>query len=45
MDKWVPDAWARVDAEVIARTHNGGPTGAERDTTLGYWKRVQAALR
>ena len=43
MQKWVPDAWERVDAEVIARTHNGGPQGAGKDTTLRYWQKVQAA--
>ena len=43
MQKWVPDAWIRVDAEVVARTHNGGPLGAQRDSTLRYWQKVQAA--
>ncbi len=45
MRRWVPDAWARGDAEVIARTHNGGPQGAQRDATLKYWERVRARLR
>jgi len=43
MQKWVPEAWARVDAEVIARTHNGGPLGAQKESTLRYWQKVQAA--
>lgn len=44
MQKWVPEAWDRVDAEIIARTHNGGPTGADKRATLRYWRRVRAAL-
>jgi drug/metabolite transporter (DMT)-like permease len=44
MRKWVPDAWARGDAETIARVHNGGPGGAAKDATRGYWERVRARL-
>ena len=44
MRRWVPDAWARGDAEVVARTHNGGPRGAERAATDRYWRRVRASL-
>ncbi len=44
MRHWVPEAWADGDAEVIARTHNGGPRGAERAGTLGYWHKVHAEL-
>lgn len=44
MQKWVPEAWRRVDAEVIARTHNGGPQGAKSNKTDGYWQRVQRRL-
>ncbi|MCA8977019.1 MAG: hypothetical protein KDC98_20020 [Planctomycetes bacterium] len=43
MQLWVPEAWQAVDAEVIARTHNGGPKGAEKAATLRYWERVQSA--
>ncbi len=45
MLQWVPRAWRSGNAEVIARTHNGGPTGAARPTTGGYWKKVQAQLQ
>jgi hypothetical protein len=45
MQLYVTRAWERVDAEVIARTHNGGPLGADRQSTLGYWHRVRAVLR
>jgi hypothetical protein len=30
--------------EVLARIHNGGPKGAERSATVGYWNKVKAAL-
>ena len=44
MRRWAPEAWAAGEAEVIARVHNGGPTGAENRATLGYWQRVRARL-
>lgn len=44
MAKWCPGAWRRGDAETIARTHNGGPGGADKPATLGYWQRVRARL-
>jgi hypothetical protein len=44
MQRWVRDAWERGDAEVIARVHNGGPTGHRRPTTIRYWQRVSARL-
>jgi hypothetical protein len=37
-------AWHDGDAEVIARIHNGGPGGASKAATLGYWRRVRARL-
>jgi hypothetical protein len=44
MRRWIPAEWAAGEAEVIARVHNGGPTGAENRATLGYWQRVRARL-
>lgn len=44
MLRYCPDAWNSVDAEVIARTHNGGPQGPNRKSTLPYWRKVQAEL-
>ncbi len=44
MRKWVPAAWQAGDAEVIARTHNGGPDGARSTNTDRYWGRVKARL-
>ena len=32
-------------AEVIARIHNGGPKGASKKATDGYWQRVLTQLR
>jgi len=33
------------DYETLARIHNGGPRGAKKQATVGYWKRVEEALR
>jgi len=40
--------WARyhmITDEGRARSHNGGPHGPVRDSTLGYWAGVQSFLR
>ena len=44
MRRWVPDAWESRDAEVIARTHNGGPRGADKRATDRYWAKVARRL-
>jgi hypothetical protein len=44
MRKWIKDDWSAGNAEVIARTHNGGPGGAGKTSTVGYWEKVRAAL-
>ena len=40
--------WSRYakswDAETLARIHNGGPNGATKRATLGYWGKVKAKL-
>jgi hypothetical protein len=33
-----------ADLETLARVHNGGPKGAKRKATLGYWRKVQKIL-
>lgn len=33
-----------VTAEDIARIHNGGPDGYKKESTILYWKKVQAEL-
>ena len=45
MRRWVPQAWRRGAAETVARTHNGGPRGAEKESTLRYWGRVKEWLQ
>jgi hypothetical protein len=42
--RWCPDALRRCEAEVLARVHNGGPRGARKPATLGYWRKVEARL-
>lgn len=44
MTRWVPEAWNSADAEVILRTHNGGPRGAAKSSTLDYWERGRNLL-
>jgi hypothetical protein len=44
MQRHCPRAWARGEAQVIARIHNGGPRGATLAATLGYWQRVRKHL-
>ena len=45
MLRYVPSAWHRCDAEIIARTHNGGPYGRNKVATQRYWRRVSQWLR
>jgi hypothetical protein len=45
MRRWVLEAWRKGDAEVIARTHNGGPEGAGKTATDPYWEKVRKHLR
>ena len=44
MLRYCPDAWEARDAETIARIHNGGPKGATKKSTEGYWLKVKAQL-
>lgn len=41
MERYVPEAIEYFNPEVIARTHNGGPNGAIKDSTLEYWDKVR----
>ena len=40
--------WSRYakswDSETLARVHNGGPKGATKRATLGYWAKVKVKL-
>ncbi len=44
MKRWVPEAWEAGDAQVVLRTHNGGPRGASKKATLKYWERGRTVL-
>jgi len=43
MDRYATEARLghKPTAEDIARIHNGGPNGYKKDSTLGYWKKVE----
>ena len=45
MHRYVAKAWRARNAEVIARTHNGGPRGRDKSATDKYWNRVATQLR
>lgn len=45
MRRWVPGEWRWRDAEVIARVHNGGPRGMDKQATEPYWRRVEDQLQ
>ena len=40
--RYAPDSMA--DCEVLARVHNGGPTGHRKSSTAKYWRRVRRAM-
>lgn len=42
--RWCPDALVHRDAQVLARVHNGGPNGAHKPATAGYWRKVELQL-
>lgn len=44
LQRYAPRAVASGDLETLARTHSGGPSGASKPATLGYWRKVKARL-
>ena len=48
--KFYAHAWARknlhkpITYEVLARIHNGGPDGMNKNSTLAYWRKVRKRL-
>ena len=44
MRHYAAGAWQRGEAETIARVHNGGPQGPDKQATAGYWRRVRGRL-
>lgn len=45
MLRYAAEAWRNGDAETIARTHNGGPTGRYKKATDKYWARMSQWLQ
>jgi hypothetical protein len=45
MNRYAKKAVENEDWQTIARIHNGGPRGHKKDSTLGYWKKVQKQLK
>jgi len=49
LKRYAAHAWEtgdlETDLETLARVHNGGPHGARRKSTLGYWLRVKKVLQ
>jgi hypothetical protein len=41
MERYVPDAMTYFDPEIIARTHNGGPYGFAKNSTVEYWEKIE----
>lgn len=44
MRRYCPEALKTNNYEVMARTHNGGPSGAKKNATVTYWKQVKARM-
>lgn len=44
-ERYVPEALAERDYEVLARTHYGGPGGVDKKSTLSYWELVQEEIK
>ena len=42
--RYCPQAVISGDFETMARVHNGGPRGASKKATAGYWQKVKAKL-
>ncbi len=42
--RWCNDALGSGDWQTLAMIHNGGPTGDEKDSTLGYWGLVKGVM-
>jgi hypothetical protein len=42
--RYCPKAVSSGNYEILARVHNGGPSGASKVATINYWKKVQTEL-
>jgi len=43
--RYCPTALAAGDRMTLARVHNGGPRGASKSKTIGYWRKVDSVMR
>ena len=44
LQRFAPRAWAKGDAQTLARVHNGGPAGHRKTATLGYAANLTRAM-
>ena len=44
LSRYAPGALASGDWATCARVWNGGPKGASKSATLGYWRKVEGKL-
>jgi hypothetical protein len=42
--RYCPEALEKLDAETLARVHNGGPTGDRKESTKNFWRKVEREL-
>ena len=42
--RYCPKALDALDAETLARIHNGGPAGLQKDSTKAFWRKVEREL-
>jgi hypothetical protein len=44
LNRYAKQAISSNDYETLARIHNGGPKGAKKTATTGYWQKVKKVL-
>ena len=42
--RYCPKALEALDAETLARVHNGGPAGPKKESTKVFWKKIEREL-
>jgi len=45
LQAYAPKAVKTLDFQTLARIHNGGPNGHNKQVTLNYWLRVKNYLK
>jgi hypothetical protein len=45
LQHYAPKSWAKQNWQVLARVHNGGPSGHRSKLTVKYWAKVEAAMK